>query len=78
MGINGGIGEDYGRLRPSDQPLTVRKYSDNLLIFLAKAVMPEKYRDNVHLESKVSVEDLESRLIAGRARVAAAKKKEAA
>ena len=40
-------------------------------MFLAKAVMPEKYRDNVHIDSKVKIEDLESRLLAGRARVAA-------
>ena len=70
--------DEAGRLRPSDQPLTVRKYSDNLLMFLAKAVMPEKYRDSVHIEGKVNSEALAERLAAGRARVAAAKEKEAA
>ena len=29
---------------------TVKKYSDTLLIFLAKGAMPQKYRDNVKME----------------------------
>lgn len=33
-------------------PLTIRKYSDVLLIFLMKAAMPHKYRDNFKGEVK--------------------------
>ena len=65
-----------GACVPANQPLTVRKYSDNLLMFLAKAVMPEKYRENLHIEGKVSSEALAERLAAGRARVAAARKEQ--
>ena len=39
-----------GRPRYSKKPLTVRKYSDNLLMFRAKAAMPDKYRDNAKIE----------------------------
>jgi hypothetical protein len=31
-------------------PLTVKKYSDTLLIFLMKGARPEKYRDNAKIE----------------------------
>jgi hypothetical protein len=40
--------DDYG------QPVTVRKYSDTLLIFLLKGARPEKYRDNVHVTAKAT------------------------
>ena len=50
----------------------VREYSDTLLIFLMKAAMPEKYRDNVKTEDTGSAELLK-RLAAGRARVAEAR-----
>ena len=32
-----------GQMRTTNKPLTVRKYSDTLLMFLAKVLMPEKY-----------------------------------
>jgi hypothetical protein len=34
----------------TDRPVTIRRYSDTLLIFAAKALMPEKYRDNYKLD----------------------------
>lgn len=37
-------------------PLTIRKYSDTLAIFLAKAHDPDKYRDNSKLELAGSLE----------------------
>lgn len=43
----------YDRLgNPIQQtkPLSVRKFSDNLLMFRAKAMMPDKYRDNAKVE----------------------------
>jgi hypothetical protein len=39
----------------STTPLTIRKYSDTLLIFLLKGARPEKYRDNLKVDSKVEV-----------------------
>ena len=39
--------------------------------------MPEKYRDNIHIEGRVSVETIAGRLAAGRARVAAEKGRKA-
>lgn len=36
------------------QPVTVREYSDTLLIFLLKGAKPEKYRDNVHVTAQAS------------------------
>ena len=47
---------------------TVKEYSDNLLMFLMKAAMPE-YRDNVKIEHDGSAELLQ-KLVAGRARAA--------
>lgn len=35
-----------GQMRTTRKPLTIRRYSDTLLMFLANAEMPEKYRDN--------------------------------
>jgi hypothetical protein len=35
-----------------ERPLTVRRFSDTLLIFLLKAARPEKYRDNFRGEVK--------------------------
>jgi hypothetical protein len=50
-------------------PMTVRKYSDTLAIFLAKAHDPEKYRDNSKVElagslqlTTLSDEDLEAEI----------------
>jgi len=34
-----------GQMRTTNKPLTIRKYSDTLLTFLAKVMMPEKYGD---------------------------------
>ena len=55
---------------------TVKEYSDTLLIFLMKALMPDKYRDNVKTEDTGSAE-LIKRLEAGRARAAAFRAAEA-
>ena len=52
---------------------SVCEYSDTLLIFLLKAALPEKYRDNVKTEHTGSAELL-GRLAAGRARVAEARR----
>ncbi len=49
----------------------IREYSDTLLMFLMKAAMPEKYRDNVRAKS-TTPNDLAERVAAGRARAAAA------
>jgi len=47
-------GKQQSRFKLDDQgqriPMTVRKYSDTLAIFLAKAHDPEKYRDNSRVE----------------------------
>lgn len=44
-------------------PLTVREYSDNLLMFLAKANMPEKYRDQPQgKNATISDEELNERI----------------
>lgn len=51
------------------KPLTIRKYSDTLLIFLMKGAMPNKYRDNATVEVKGNVSLIE-RLAAGRKRLA--------
>jgi hypothetical protein len=40
--------DDYG------QPVTVRKYSDTLLIFLLKGARPEKYRDNIKVSGSLA------------------------
>ncbi len=55
--------------RRTNRILTIRKYSDVLLIFLMKGAMPDKYRDNVKHEISGNVNLIE-RLAAGRARVA--------
>ena len=36
------------------QPVTVRKYSDTLLIFLLKGARPQKYRDNVNVTAQAT------------------------
>ena len=36
-------------------PVTVRKYSDTLLIFLLKGARPERYRDNVHVTAPANL-----------------------
>ncbi len=59
---------------------TVREYSDTLLIFLMKAAMPQKYRDNAKINKTEGAEIIE-RLNAGRAWAAAraaAREREAA
>ncbi len=59
---------------------TMRKYSDTLLIFLMKAAMPQKYRDNAKINKTEGAEIIE-RLNAGRAWAAAraaAREREAA
>ena len=50
----------------------VREYSDTLLIFLLKAALPEKYRDDYRAEL-TNPNDLAERLAAGRARIAEAR-----
>ncbi len=50
------------------RPVTVRKYSDLLLIFRAKKMCPE-YRDSSKIELSGSI-DLVGRLEAGRKRLA--------
>jgi hypothetical protein len=35
-----------GEVRKSERPLSTRRYSDALLMFLPKGARPEKYRDN--------------------------------
>jgi len=55
--------------RRTRYPLTIREYSDTLLIFLMKGAMPQKYRDNAKIELSGEV-NLVERLAAGRARVA--------
>lgn len=43
-----------GLIRDADGvPVTVRKYSDTLLIFLLKGARPEKYRENVKVSGHV-------------------------
>ncbi len=59
----------------SDTPLTVRKFSDTLLIFLMKGAMPDKYRDQVKVEHSGQLDVLVERLAAGRKRVAEAESK---
>lgn len=41
---------ETGERRLTGKPLTVRKYSDTLLIFLLKGAMPDKYRENAKVE----------------------------
>ena len=53
--------------RRTNELLTVRKYSDTLLIFLLKGAMPEKYRDSVKVELS-NHKELVERLKAGRER----------
>ena len=36
-------------------PLTVKRYSDNLLMFILKAANPQKYRDNVHIDGSITI-----------------------
>lgn len=50
-----------------EQVGTVRRYSDTLMIFLLKGVMPEKYGDRQKVEMSGSV-DLAGRLAAARER----------
>lgn len=40
--------DDYG------QPVTVRKYSDTLLIFLLKGAKPERYRENIKVSATLA------------------------
>jgi hypothetical protein len=40
------VTDDVGRPILSDVPLTIREYSDTLLIFLMKGARPQVYRDN--------------------------------
>lgn len=47
----------------------VREYSDTLLIFLMKAAMPEKYRDNVKIEHSGELAVISERLTAARKRL---------
>jgi hypothetical protein len=35
-----------GEVRPTNKPVTISRYSDTLLMFLLKALRPEKYCDN--------------------------------
>lgn len=44
------VRDDNGYIKLSDRPLTVKKKSDVLLIFQAKAMMPDRYRDNSKVE----------------------------
>lgn len=41
-------------------PLTVKKYSDTLLIFLLKGALPKKYRDNMTVDLKRLADEVES------------------
>jgi hypothetical protein len=53
--------DDSGAVVPAQTPgsklvpLTVKKYSDVLLIFLLKGALPSKYRDNVRAEQTVAI-----------------------
>lgn len=60
-------GEVLTRKRKS-KPLTVRKFSDPLLMFLLKGFRPDKYRDNSKVEISGSV-DIVERLAAARKRL---------
>lgn len=57
-----------GRTVWSDKPLTVAKKSDLLLIFLMKAAMPDKYRENVKVEHSGELNLIVERLAAARKR----------
>jgi hypothetical protein len=52
-----GVDEPVGWYR-GEAGGTVRRYSDNLLMFRAKALMPEKYRERVEVRSTVTNIDL--------------------
>lgn len=47
----------------------IREYSDVLLMFHLKALKPEKYRDNVSVEHRGSLDLIVKRLAAGRQRL---------
>lgn len=53
----------------TDKPLTVLKYSDNLLMFLLKGERPNKYRDNAKVEITGSLDVVVERLQAARKRL---------
>lgn len=51
-------------------PLTIREYSDTLLIFLMKGAMPDKYRENIKTEISGELTVVVERLAAARQRLA--------
>lgn len=59
----------YSGTGKAKKPVTIRRYSDTLLIFLMKGAMPEKYRDNVRVEHTGELQLITERLAAGRARL---------
>lgn len=67
--------DDEGHVKFGSRPLTVRKPSDVLLMFLLKGLKPQTYRDNVTVEHTASAEVIRA-LQAGRERVAAAGRQE--
>lgn len=60
---------DDGAILMTDEPLTIRKPSDVLLMFLLKSLRPDKYRDNVKLEHSGDLTVITERLQAGRRRL---------
>lgn len=67
------VTDQMGRPVRTNVPLTIRKYSDNLLMFRTKALMPDKYREQVNVSGSLTV-DITSKLMAGRERVAQARR----
>ncbi len=55
--------------RRTRYPLTIRRFSDNLLMFRTKALAPEKYRENVKHELTGNVSVVIERLEAARKRM---------